>query len=164
MFDLTKSLADADARFKRAGRKRRTDKGSFRFDERAQAILDGLLSGYERPKTAGLLRELRTRCAELGVTAPSRATVYNYIDSAPVPRLNIEALPAEVRSVLYNLDATTPVPSHQVAFRAFNEGGLRALSYAAGLPWLALHRARRLRGWRPRGLAVIEAVCRSRGI
>ena len=111
-----------------------------------------------------LLGELGARCALLGVRPPSRATVYNYLDHAPVPLLLITELPSEVREVLYNLSHDAEVPAHQVAFRAFNEGGVRALTYAAGLPWLALHRARRLRGWRPRSRGLIDAACMARRI
>lgn len=113
---------------------------------------------------ASVLEELRARCVTLGVTPPSRATVYNYRDRAPVPTLDMRGLPREVRETLYNLSSDAMVPAHQVAFRAINEGGARAVSYAAGLPWLALHRARGLRGWRPRSRGLIVAICRARGI
>jgi hypothetical protein len=66
--------------------------------------------------------------------------------------------------VLYNLGPTGTVPGHQLAFYCFNYGSLAAVSYAAGLPWLDLHQARRLQGWRPRSRGLLDAVMRVRGI
>lgn len=146
MFDLTKSLEDAERRFGTRGRKQRSDRGASRFDPAARDILNELLGGTERPRISALLSELESRCADVGAKPPSRATVYNHRDRAPLPSVVANDLPEAVRRVLYNLAPDASVPTHQIAFRAINEGGLRALSYAAGLPWLALHRARLLRG------------------
>ena len=164
MFDLSKSLQKAQERVPGGTRRRRSDRGASRLDPSACAILDDLLSGQQKPAMRELLAELRERCSAVGVRPPSRATVYNHLDRAPVGRLRADELPAAVREVLYNLAPDAEVPAHQVAFRAINEGGLRAMTFAAGLPWLALHRARRLRGWRPRSRGLIEAICSTRGI
>ncbi len=164
MFDLAQSLEAARERLKPARRKARADRGVWRFDPVARASLDELLSSQEKPPMRELLAELGRRCAAHGARPPSRATVYKYLDRAPVPLLNAARLPPAVREVLYNLDEDAAVPAHQVAFRAINEGGLRALTYAAGLPWLALHRARKLRGWRSRSRGLLRAICRARGI
>jgi hypothetical protein len=56
------------------------------------------------------------------------------------------------------------VPGHQLAFYCFNYGSLGAISYAAGLPWLDLYQARRMRGWRPRSFGLLLAVMRRRGL
>jgi hypothetical protein len=48
-------------------------------------------------------------------------------------------------------------------FYCLNYGSLAAMSFAAGLPWLDLHQARHLRGWRPRSRGLLDAVLRARG-
>jgi hypothetical protein len=70
----------------------------------------------------------------------------------------------DVRLTLHNVDPTAPIPGDQIAFRCFHDGNLHALSFAAGMPWLDLHQARRKRGWRPKSRGLLEAVCRARGI
>lgn len=82
----------------------------------------------------------------------------------PLPTRRVGDLPASVQAALYNLTATSDVPEHQIAFHCFNHGDLRAMSYAAGLPWLAIWRALRLRGWRRKSRGPAEAVARVRGI
>ena len=59
-------------------------------------------------------------------------------------------LPPSVQLTLHNVDPASPIPGDQIAFRCFHDGDLRALAFAAGMPWLDLHLARRKRGWRPR--------------
>lgn len=56
------------------------------------------------------------------------------------------------------------MPGPQLAFYCLNYGSLAAISYAAGLPWLDLYQAGRLRGWRPRSRGLLDAVLRARGI
>lgn len=73
-------------------------------------------------------------------------------------------LPPAVRDALYNLTADSEVPGHQVAFYCFNYGDSAAVSFAAGLPWLALYQAGRLPGFRPRSRGLFEAVMRARGL
>jgi hypothetical protein len=51
-----------------------------------------------------------------------------------------------------------------VAFAAFNYGDVHAISFASGLPWLALYQADRVRGWRPKSHALLRAVMADRGI
>jgi hypothetical protein len=82
----------------------------------------------------------------------------------PARSYRIEDLPPHVRETLYNLPATGEVPGHQLAFHCFNYGSVAAMSFAAGLPWLALYQASRLRGWRARSRALLGAVLTARGI
>ena len=111
-----------------------------------------------------LLAELGACCAEAGVRAPSRATVYNRMAAHPTPRLRFADLPAPVQASLYNLEPDAAVPAHQVAYHAFQYGDMRAIGFAAALPWLALYQARRLRGWRPKSRGLLDAVMETRGI
>jgi len=73
-------------------------------------------------------------------------------------------LPPAVRAALYNLDDDAMVPAAQLAFYCFNYGNLGAMSYAAGMPWLALFQAKRMRGWRFSSKGVLDAVMRVRGV
>lgn len=111
-----------------------------------------------------LLADLGTCCAKAGVRPPSRATVYNRMAVQPTPRIPFVDLPTAVQGALYNLEPDQSVPAHQIVYYAFQYGDLRAIGYAAGLPWLALYQARRLRGWRPKSRGLLEAVMRARGI
>ena len=113
---------------------------------------------------AALLRRLRTSCDRAETRAPSRATVYGYLARARTPERRVSDLPAVVQRALYNLDPDSRVPEAQIAFYCFNYGQLGAVSFAAGLPWLALYQARRMRGWRKRSRGLIEAVARVRKI
>ena len=72
-------------------------------------------------------------------------------------------LPTPVVDALYNIAPDGRVPGHQLAFHCFNYGSLGAISYAAGLPWLDLYQARRMRGWRPRSFGLLLAVMRTAG-
>ena len=113
---------------------------------------------------AALMGELGRVCAEGGLRCPSRATVYKYMALAAVHHYEPAALPEHVKRTLYNLGDEAPVPGHQLVFHCFNYGGLKAMSYAASLPWLSLYQAARARGWRPKSLGPLLAVCRARGI
>ena len=73
-------------------------------------------------------------------------------------------LPTPVVEALYNIAPDWRVPGHQLAFYCFNYGSLGAISFAAGLPWLDLYQARRMRGWRPRSFGLLSAVMRRRGL
>ena len=76
----------------------------------------------------------------------------------------------ENREAMYNLssddggDAPRTVGGDHIAFYAFNYGSPRALSFAAGLPWLCLVRAAGRRGWRPKSRALLRAVMKYRGL
>ena len=109
-----------------------------------------------------LLKTLQERCRALGLTPPSRATVYNLLATIPVPRRRVGDLPDAVQRALYNFVPESEVPLHQIAFYCFNYGELAAVSYASGLPWLALYQARRMRGQRPKSVGLLDAVLRAR--
>ncbi len=113
---------------------------------------------------AEILVQIGERCLRGGVEPPSRATVYKLLKSLPTPLLRVSRLPPPVRRALYNLGPETDVPAHQVAFYCFNYGDLAAVSFAAGLPWLAIHQSLRLPGYRARSRGLVEAVARARGI
>ena len=159
-FDLSASIARAELRLGRATRRRRADAGRSRLPAALDRRLHHLLAGVERPVVREIVAELRALATELGVRAPSRATIYNAIDRAPVPRYRCRDLPDHVQRALYNLD----LDGAQLAFYAFNYGDLAAASFAAGLPWLALHQAARRRGWRPQSRGLLMAAARWRRI
>ena len=96
--------------------------------------------------------------------APSRATLYQLMATTPPASQSIAELPPAVRAALYNLSDSGEVPGHQLAFYCFNYGGIEAMSFAAGLPWLALYQAARMRGWRARSRGLLAAVLSARGI
>jgi len=95
---------------------------------------------------------------------PSRSTVYDIMATAPGPKYRVADLPDAVRAALYNLVDESVAPARQVAFYCFNYGDLAAVSFAAGLPWLALHQAGRLPGHRRRSRGLLRAVALVRGI
>ncbi|MBI3182725.1 MAG: hypothetical protein HYZ28_11360 [Myxococcales bacterium] len=111
-----------------------------------------------------LEEELRVFCRESGQRAPARGTLYSFMAKAPTRRYEQARLPKAVREALYNVDPKASVPGHQLAFYCFNYGDVSAVSFAAGLPWLALFQAARMRGFRPRSRGLLEAVLRARGI
>jgi len=111
-----------------------------------------------------LLAQLRMKCERRGLTAPSRATTYKLLARLPVPTYRVADLPAAVQSALYNLQPESRVPAHQLVFYCVNYGDLEAVSFAAGLPWLAIYQALRMRGYRPRSRGLLEAVARARRI
>ncbi len=111
-----------------------------------------------------ILVQVGKRCRRAGIEPPSRATVYKLLKSLPTPRYRVSNLPPHVRHALYNLGSESDVPAHQLAFYCFNYGDLAAVSFAAGLPWIAIHQALRLPGYRARSRGLVEAVARARGI
>ena len=113
---------------------------------------------------AEILVQVGKRCRREGVEPPSRATVYKLLKSLPTPKYRVSNLPPQVRRALYNLGPESNVPAHQLAFYCFNYGDLAAASFAASLPWLAIHQALRLPGYRARSRGLAEAVARARGI
>jgi len=128
------------------------------------AKLEELLQGQERPPVRSILEHLRRHCEAHGLRTPARATVYQVMARTTPRRYAIAGLPAVARDALYNLDGTQEVPGHQLAFYCLNYGRLGAVSFAAGLPWLALYQAARLPGWRPRSRGLLEAIRRARRI
>lgn len=128
-----------------------------------EAELRSLLSTRDRPRMSDVHRALAAFCRARGLRAPSRSTVYNATDRVEPPSLEFDALPEAVRRTLHNV-APGEVPGHQVAFAAFNYGDTRALSFAAGLPWLCLRRAARLGGWRSKSRSLLRAIASCRGI
>ncbi len=166
-FDLQSSLQRAEARLAGSGltkRRRRSDLGALRVAPRAVSELRRLLAGDEFPGVQSILAALSRACERHGVGCPSRATVYKLILREPGRRYSAAGLPPAARAALYNLDADAQVPAAQLAFYCFNYGELEALHFAAGLPWLALYQAYRMRGWRPRSRGLLRAVLVARGI
>jgi hypothetical protein len=111
-----------------------------------------------------LLENVATRCKSAGLEPPSRATVYKIMATTAGPGYRVVELPRAVRAALYNLEDGSVVPGRQVAFYCFNYGDLEAMSFAAGLPWLALFQAGRLPGCRRKSRGLIQAAMRARGI
>jgi hypothetical protein len=116
-------------------------------------------------------RTLEAFAERRGLRAPSRATIYNALERAPVPHVPFRDLPSDVREALYNLVPAEPgssppreVPGDHVVYYAFNYGTPRAIAFAAGLPWLCLWRALHRGGFRPKSRALLEAVARFRGL
>lgn len=167
-FDIGLSLRNAERRIgaapRTSTRRPRSDRGRSRLDGRVLAVLAEALSGQERPSLAEILVQVGKRCRREGFEPPSRATVYKLLKSLPTPTYRVSSLPPQVRRALYNLGHQSDVPAHQVAFYCFNYGDLAAASFAAGLPWLAIHQALRLPGYRARSRGLVEAVARARGI
>ena len=167
-FDIEKSLKNAERRLATArrpgGRRPRSDRGVSRLDPRVQAWVQAELSGYDRPPIAEVIVRMTRRCREAGLRPPSRATVYKLLATTETGSYRVAELPPAVQDALYNLGTTGEVPGHQLAFYCFNYGSLTAVSFASGLPWLALHRALRLPGYRTKSRGLIEAVARVRGI
>jgi hypothetical protein len=129
-----------------------------------QSELERLLQQSDRPRVRAILARLAEVCAVHGLRPPARATIYQAFDQTPARSYRIADLPPAARETLYNLSPEGDVPGHQLAFYCLNYGGLDAISFAAGLPWLALHQAARLPGWRPRSRGLLEAIRRVRGI
>jgi hypothetical protein len=123
-----------------------------------------LLHGQERPRARDVQRELGRLCARIGARAPSRATIYNALARCRAQRYVASELPASVRLALYNIADDAELDGAQVAFYAFNYGDLSAACWAAGMPWLALHGAARMRGWRPKSRGLLLAAMRRRRI
>ncbi len=113
---------------------------------------------------AALQRLVSERCLSAGLKPPARASLYNALARLDGHTDSVATLPPLVVDALYNIAPDGRVPGHQLAFYCFNYGSLGAISYAAGLPWLDLYQARRMRGWRPRSFGLLLAVMRRRGL
>ncbi len=167
-FDLTRSVTEAELRLPAVGagtaRKLRTDAGQSRLPAAVADVLTAILHRQERPPMHELLRELAEACRRLGQPMPARATIYRFMGHCAPRQYRIAELPEAVRRCLYNLDPSGTVPGHQLAFYAFHYGSVRAISFAAGLPWLDLYQADRMRGWRPTSHGLLRAVLRRRRI
>jgi hypothetical protein len=164
-FDLRSSLEQAEKRF--AGkpiRKTREDRGQPRLHPEVAARLEELLQTHDRVPVRTILEDLGEFCEARALRCPARATIYQWMGQTRVSHYLVATLPAPARETLYNLSDDSVVPGHQLAFHCLNYGDIRAVSFAAGLPWLALHQAGRLRGWRPRSKGLLNAICRARGI
>lgn len=164
-FDLQRSLERAKDRFgPKRKRQVRGDRGRPRLAPELHAEIQRELGVQERPAIPELMKRLDAFARVRGLRPPSRATLYQLMSTLPSGSYAIADLPIGVRNTLYNLGETGQVPGHQLAFHCFNYGTLEALSFAAGLPWLALFQAARMRGWRARSRGLLTAVLAVRGI
>jgi hypothetical protein len=145
-------------------RRARADRGRSRMPEPIRAFLNEVLSGVDRPRFLDIETEVARFSKNRGLPCPSRATLYHYFASAPAGTLDWNDLPIAVQRALYNLGEGVRVPAHQVVFAAFNYGDIEAISFASGLPWLALYQADRVRGWRPKSHSLLRAVMKGRGL
>jgi len=147
-----------------SNRQPRSDRGGMRLSPQVTDKLTSLVASHERPSVKRMCLELESLRKKNGPRIPTRATIYQFMAKAQTPNYSVNHLPKSVQTALYNLDSESSVPGHQVAFYCFNYGDLAAISFAAGLPWLALYQASRLRGFRPKSRGLLEAVLRTRGI
>jgi len=136
----------------------------MRLGSEVNAILLDILGGHERPTLAAILERLNAKCLESGVAAPARATVYNFMAKTPGRSYRVGELPPSVQQALYNIDAQSEVPGRQLVFYCFNYGTSAAMMFAAGMPWLALYQAARMRGFRDKSKGPVDAVILARGI
>jgi hypothetical protein len=165
LFDITKSQCQAKERLARIStRRRRSDSGRSRLPEAVLAELRAAALGDDRPSMAALRRLVSERCRSTGLKPPARASLYNALARLAGHSYTVATLPTPVVEALYNIAPDGRVPGHQLAFYCFNYGSLGAISYAAGLPWLDLYQARRMRGWRPRSFGLLLAAMRRRGL
>lgn len=176
---LGRALDRARERWGSPARRPRSDRGRARLHPDVEGKLAKLLSARDRPSLSSVHEELAAFCKRRGHAAPARTSIYNAIERVELRALAWDELPDDVRQALYNLgDDSTPaasrrirrtdrarcIPSDQVVFYAFNYGSPRAVSFASGLDWLALHRAAKRRGWRPKSRALLDAVLQYRHI
>jgi len=145
-------------------RRRRSDRGVSRLDPAVLECVATALSGHQRPRMREMLAEIGKCCREKGLEPPSRATIYKLMIALPGPTWRVGELPRSVQAALYNLTPSTEVPARQLAFYCFNYGDLRAMSFAAGLPWLALYQAVRQPGYRKKSRGLAGAAAKARGI
>ena len=165
MLDIEESQRRAASRLGRSSkRRRRADAGHSRLQAPILAIVRRAALGAHRPSMAALQRRVADMCSAAGLKPPARATLYNAFDRLEPRRYRASTLPPHAVDALYNLEPDTLVPGPQLAFYCFNYGSLAAVSFAAGLPWLDLYQARRLRGWRPRSRGLFDAVMHARGL
>lgn len=165
-FDLQKSFERARARLapEPSGRPRRNDAGVSRLPVETLTFIAALLLQPERVAIEEILRRTDEFCRPRGLVAPSRSTLYVLLDTIELPSFRVSELPEFVQRALYNLAPESEVPGAQLVFYCFNYGGLRALCFAAGMPWLFLYRARKMRGWRAKSRNLLLAAARARGI
>jgi hypothetical protein len=166
-FDLDSSLDKARRRLHGrppTGRRPRSDRGRLRIDQRVLSVVEEAAGGYDRPAMAEMRQRVAEGCRRQELAPPSRATLYKLLARTPTRTYRLGDLPPAVRNALYNLEPESDVPAHQVAFYCFNYGDLRAISFAAGLPWLALYQARRLPGFRAKSRGLLDAVATARGL
>jgi hypothetical protein len=165
-FDLRESMERAERRLGFSARRRRPrrDRGQSRLPKQVAAELDRLLQGHDRPPVRAILSDLEAFCRIHGFEVPARGTIYAAMARSPSGAYLAVALPPAVRETLYNVDPEGQVPGHQLVFHCLNYGGLQAMSFAAGLPWLALYQAGRMPGWRPGSRGLLDAILRARGI
>lgn len=145
-------------------RRHRSDRGEFRIERQILAEFEQLVLGQERPPVADLIGQLMATCRPIGKPVPARATIYRLLAGVRGHHYRMSELPAEIRATLYNLSNDADIPGGQLAFCCLNYGGLSAMSYAAGLPWLDLYQARTKRGWRAKSRGLVDAICRVRHI
>lgn len=166
-FDLEQSLERAGRRLARrppTTRRRRSDAGQSRLHPAVLAAVRAAALEADRPAMAEVRRRVDRVCRQRGLQSPSRAGLYNALARAEGHVYAIAALPRDARRALHNLAADGSVPGHQLVYACVNHGSLAAVSFAAGLPWLDLHHAARLRGWRPRSRGLLEAILAVRGL
>lgn len=163
-FDLDASIRRAEKRLGRSVRKVRSDRGRARLDPGVIECLVEVLGGQDQPSGRELLGELEKRCVHRGLDVPSRATVYKMMKTLVCGKRRMADLPPAVRAALYNVAEDADVPEHLIVFHCFNHGDLAAISYASGMPWLALYQAARMRGFRARSRGLLGSVLRTRGM
>jgi len=164
---MAASVAGAEARLGRLSgpppaRRQRRDRGMSRLRPALAARLHAHIDGYERPRIQEVLSDIRRTCRKRGWRVPSRATVYNFMARAPLPRYRVASLPPHVQDTLFNLEPESEIPGDQLVFHCMNYGGTEAISFAAGLPWRHLYCALLKRGWRPRSRGMLEAIVQTR--
>lgn len=168
VFNFQASLERAEKRLGKSRdisrRRLRSDRGISRLDPKVIDCLTLVASGRERPRMSDMLRDLAAICAKKRVATPSRATVYKLLDRLPVSSYAVDKLPPSVREALFNLGPRSKAPACQVAFYCFNYGSIEAVSFASGLPWLAIYQALKLPGYREKSRGLALAVARARGI
>jgi len=168
VFDLEASLKRAEkllgAAREESTRRRRSDRGASRLPVEVIAEVRRLAGGQVRPRMTDLIEDVGRFCKDRRLRPVSRAALYRLLERLDAHRYLVDELPRDVRLTLHNVDPAARVPGAQLAFHCLNYGGLRAMSFAAGLPWLDLHQARLKRGWRSKSRGILEALCRARGI
>ena len=164
VLDLDASIRRAEKRLGKSVRKVRSDRGRPRLDLGVLECLVEVLGGQEQPSGRELIGELAKRCLDRGLDVPSRATVYKMMRTLVCGTRRMGDLPGPVRAALYNVAEDADVPEHLIVFHCFNHGDVAAISYASGMPWLALYQAARMRGFRARSRGLLRSVLRTRGM
>jgi len=162
---MRESRRASEGRLRRASRRaRRSDAGRSRLPRPVLAEIAGSALAIDRPSMTELQRRVADVCDRTGVRHPSRASLYNALATFHGHRYRVSSLPPHIVATLYNLAPDAVIPGAQLAFYCFNYGALAAITFAAGLPWLDLYHASRMRGWRPRSRGLLDAVMRARRI